>query len=45
MSFSNINFKNEKMKKMFLTTIMACVGLFASAQFSVMSSINMPEDG
>ena len=33
------------MKKVFLTTIMACVGLFASAQFSVMSSVNMPEDG
>jgi len=45
MSFSNINFKNEKMKKMFLTTIMACVGLFASAQFAVMSSVNIPEDG
>ena len=33
------------MKKIFLTTIMACVGLFASAQFSIMSSVNMPEDG
>ena len=33
------------MKKLFLTTITACVGLFASAQFSIMSSVNMPEDG
>ena len=33
------------MKKLFLTTITACVGLFASAQFSMVSSINMPEDG
>lgn len=33
------------MKKLFLTTIMACLGLFASAQFSVVSSVNMPEDG
>ena len=29
------------MKKLFLTTITACVGLFASAQFSMVSSINM----
>ena len=33
------------MKKLFLTTVTACVGLFASAQFSVMSSVNIPEDG
>ena len=33
------------MKKLFLTTVTACVGLFASAQFSMVSSINMPEDG
>ena len=33
------------MKKLFLTTITACVGLFASAQFSMVSSINMPEEG
>jgi len=33
------------MKKLFLTTITACSCLFASAQFSVMSSVNMPEDG
>ena len=33
------------MKKIVLTTITACVGLFASAQFSVVSSINAPEDG
>ena len=33
------------MKKLFLTTVTACVGLFASAQFSVVSSVNMPEDG
>ena len=33
------------MKKLFLTTIMLCVGFFASAQFSVMSSVNMPEEG
>ena len=33
------------MKKLFLTTVTACVGLFASAQFSVVSSINVPEDG
>ena len=32
------------MKKIFLTTIIACVGFLASAQISVMSSINMPED-
>ena len=33
------------MKKIVLTTITVCVCLFASAQFSVMSSVNMPEDG
>ena len=33
------------MKKLFLTTVTACVCLFASAQFSIMSSVNMPEDG
>ena len=33
------------MKKLFLTTIMACVCLFASAQFSIISSVNMPEEG
>ena len=33
------------MKKLFLTTVTACIGLFASAQFSVVSSINIPEDG
>ena len=33
------------MKKIFLTTITACVCLFASAQFSIMSSVNMPEEG
>ena len=33
------------MKKLVLTTIMACVGFFASAQFSIISSVNMPEDG
>ena len=33
------------MKKLFLTTITTCICLFASAQFSVVSSINMPEDG
>jgi len=33
------------MKKLFLTTIMACVVLFASAQFSIKSSVNMPEEG
>ncbi len=33
------------MKKLFLTTIIACVGLFASAQFSIISSVNMPEEG
>tara|TARA_R100000458_G_C8115916_1_gene136808 strand:+ start:96 stop:506 length:411 start_codon:yes stop_codon:yes gene_type:complete len=32
------------MKKLFLTTIITCVGFLASAQISVMSSINMPED-
>ena len=32
------------MKKLFLTTITACVCLFASAQFSVLSSINIPEE-
>ena len=33
------------MKKIVLTTIMVCVGFFASAQFSIISSVNMPEDG
>ena len=33
------------MKKLVLTTIMACVGFFASAQFSIISSVNMREDG
>ena len=33
------------MKKLFLTTVTACVGLFASAQFSIVSSVNTPEDG
>ena len=33
------------MKKIVLTTITACACLFASAQFSIMSSVNMPEDG
>ena len=33
------------MKKLFLTTITVCLGLFASAQFSIISSVNMPEDG
>lgn len=33
------------MKKIVLTTITACLCLFASAQFSVMSSVNIPEDG
>ena len=33
------------MKKTILTTITACACLFASAQFSIMSSVNMPEDG
>ena len=33
------------MKKLFLTTVTACIGLFASAQFSVISSVNIPEDG
>ena len=33
------------MKKLFLTTITACVCLLASAQFSIMSSVNMPEEG
>ena len=33
------------MKKLFLTTITTCVCLFASAQFSIISSVNMPEEG
>ena len=33
------------MKKIVLTTITVCVCLFASAQFSIMSSVNIPEDG
>ena len=33
------------MKKLFLTTVTVCIGLFASAQFSVISSVNIPEDG
>ena len=33
------------MKKIVLTTITACVCLFASAQFSIISSVNIPEDG
>jgi opacity protein-like surface antigen len=33
------------MKKLFLTTVTACVCLFASAQFSIISSVNMPEEG
>ena len=33
------------MKKIFLTTITACVCLFASAQFSIVSSVNIPEEG
>ena len=33
------------MKKIVLTTITACLCLFTSAQFSVMSSVNTPEDG
>ena len=33
------------MKKIFLTTIIACMGFFASAQFSVVSSVNTPEEG
>ena len=33
------------MKKIVLTTITAFACLFASAQFSIVSSVNMPEDG
>ena len=33
------------MKKIVLTTIIACACLFASAQFSIISSVNIPEDG
>ena len=33
------------MKKIFLTTVTACMCLFASAQFSIMSSVNIPEEG
>tara|TARA_R100000458_G_C8244839_1_gene223026 strand:+ start:57 stop:467 length:411 start_codon:yes stop_codon:yes gene_type:complete len=33
------------MKKIFLTTLTTCLCLFASAQFSVISSINIPEEG
>ena len=33
------------MKKIVLTTITACACLFASAQFSITSSVNIPEDG
>jgi len=33
------------MKKLFLTTVTVCICLFASAQFSVVSSVNIPEDG
>ena len=33
------------MKKIVLTTITACACLFASAQFSIISSVNIPEDG
>ena len=33
------------MKKLFLTTITVCMCLFTSAQFSIISSVNMPEDG
>tara|TARA_R110002074_G_scaffold381387_5_gene560403 strand:+ start:53 stop:463 length:411 start_codon:yes stop_codon:yes gene_type:complete len=33
------------MKKLFLTTITICMCLFASAQFSIISSVTMPEDG
>ena len=33
------------MKKIFLTALSTCVCLLVSAQFSIMSSVNMPEDG
>ena len=33
------------MKKIVLTTITTCLCLFTSAQFSVMSSVNAPENG
>ena len=33
------------MKKIVLTTITTCLCLFTSAQFSVMSSVNTPENG
>lgn len=33
------------MKKIFLTTITTCVCLLASAQFTVLSSINIPKEG
>ena len=45
MSFSNINFKNEKMKKMFLTATLAFATIIASAQFSILTSLNTPDEG
>ena len=33
------------MKKIFLTALSTCMCLLVSAQFSIMSSVNMPEDG
>tara|TARA_R110000824_G_scaffold92435_3_gene224284 strand:- start:291 stop:746 length:456 start_codon:yes stop_codon:yes gene_type:complete len=45
MLFSNINFKNEKMKKMFLTATLAFATIIASAQFSILTSLNTPDEG
>ena len=44
MSFSNINFKNEKMRKLFLTVTLAFATIIASAQFSAMTTISSVED-
>ena len=45
MSFSNINFKNEKMRKLFLTVALAFATIIASAQFSILTSLNTPDEG
>ena len=43
MSFSNINFKNEKMRKLFLTVGLAFATTIASAQFMVLTTLNKVE--
>ena len=43
MSFSNINFKNEKMRKLFLTVALAFATIIASAQFMALTTLNKVE--